>query len=57
VQAIRKLLQILFITSEYGQRDHLHFQPLGDIYFIGVPSAKLNPQKTLSLKIDRLVYA
>jgi hypothetical protein len=57
VQAIRKLLQILFITSEYGQRDHLHFQPLGDIYFIGAPAAKLNPQKTLSLKIDRLVYA
>jgi hypothetical protein len=44
-QAIYKLLQILFIMSDYGQLDHL--LPPGNIHFAGVPSAKLNPQKTL----------
>jgi hypothetical protein len=56
VQATRKLLQILFITSDYSQLDHLYFQPPDKICFTGILSAKLNPQKTSSLKRYR-VYA
>jgi len=55
VKAIRKLLQKLFITSDYGQLDHI--LPPCKIYIAGVPSAKLNPQKKLSLRTDRLIYA
>jgi len=44
VQAIYKLLQILFIMSDYGQLDHL--LPPGNIHIAGVPSTKLNPQKS-----------
>jgi hypothetical protein len=48
VQAIYKMLQILFIMSDYGQLDHL--LPPGIIHIAGVPSAKLNQQKSYRLK-------
>jgi hypothetical protein len=46
-QAICKLLQIIFITSYYGQFDHL--LPPNNIYIAGLPPEKLNLQKMLSL--------
>jgi hypothetical protein len=35
------VLQIIFITSDYGQFDHL--LPPGNIHFAGGTPAKLNP--------------
>jgi hypothetical protein len=54
-QAIQQSLLGCFISAYYSQFDHL--LPPGNIHIAGVPSAKLNPQKTLLLKIGRLVYA
>jgi hypothetical protein len=55
VQAIQQSLLGCFISAYHSQLDHL--LPPGTIHIVGVPSAKLNLQKTLSLKIDRFAYA
>jgi hypothetical protein len=54
-QAIQQSLLGCFISAYYSQFDHL--LPPGNIHIAGVPSAKLNPQKKLSLRTDRLIYA